>query len=649
MSPMNAPAMGLSGITISDAARSIVEEGISILGGSPSQAVALARQAADIAARDGDDLTLARAHLLCGMGLRRLGDLVTAHELLDTAESIFQSIGDTYYLPSLWQARAAIFNAAGKLEESLTLLARALPMARAASDIVTVQRILTTWAVTMIRQGNYAEAMQSLEEALRSLDENPSPGLKTVVLNAIGSIYQRSNNFERALDFFQQALAIAREIGNLGGNESRNHCSSLICIADTLLYLKRYAEIPPYLDEALAMSRTHELLDVQASVMKGFGDREFALGLFADAIPHFTSAKELLEATGNRMILMNVLHELSSCYAQLQRYDEARDILVNALSIAKAVQSPQLEYTTHRRLAELYFMTNDSLKAAEHYRTALETHERLFSESNQKVLRDTEKRIAIETARRETQMIEQHAAEIGRSRDALKSLNDRQVEILHIVSHDMRNPLGAIVGMAGELSREGTLTLEDARVIAHMIESSGQKLVLLTDQLLLAAQLETGAAHFERSEASLEDVVDRSLKLIRPHAVTKQVTLESTNEGSSGKIQMDVEVVSHILNNLLSNAVKFTESGGTIDVGYLVDDSHLVLSVRDSGIGIPAPLIQTLFDPFNPDKRPGTRNEKGTGLGLPLVKRLVDMEGGSISVVSTVDRGTEIVVKLPLE
>jgi two-component system cell cycle sensor histidine kinase PleC len=212
----------------------------------------------------------------------------------------------------------------------------------------------------------------------------------------------------------------------------------------------------------------------------------------------------------------------------------------------------------------------------------------------------------------------------------------------------MRNPLGAIVGMAGELAHNEDLSLSDARLIGHVIHESGDKLILLTDQLLLAAQLETGAIVPDRSWVQASEVVSQSLKLIRPLATTKQIELTYGYEGTSDRILLDVEKVSHMLNNLLSNAVKFTDPGGAVSLRCSCDGKTITFCIKDNGIGIPEALIPTLFDQFNADRRRGTRNEKGTGLGLPLVKQLVEMEGGTMQVTSSPGEGTEISIKLPL-
>jgi signal transduction histidine kinase len=350
------------------------------------------------------------------------------------------------------------------------------------------------------------------------------------------------------------------------------------------------------------------------------------------------------------MIMITVLNQLADCYMKVSDYALAEQTLEHVLALQGPNSSPEHEFITHQALADLYEQKGDHASATKHYKLAIASHRRLFSEANQRVLRETEKRAEVESALREKDLMKAHAEEMSKSRDALKALNERQIEILRIVSHDMRNPLGAIVGMAGELSRDDSVSLADARVIAHVIEGSAQKLVALTDELLLAAQLETGALRPKHSPVSIDELVLRSIDLIRPQAANKGIQLTTRARADQHTIAaLDIEIVSHVLNNLLSNAVKFTAAGGNVAVDVGTDAENCTIRVTDTGIGIPETLMPSLFDPFNPARRPGTENEKGTGLGLPLVKQLIDLEGGSIKVASGSPRGTTVTVTLPLK
>jgi tetratricopeptide (TPR) repeat protein len=364
----------------------LLESAEQILPDNPAEAVARARQAADRAITDNDRIALGRAHLVYGQGLRRLGDLVSAQSVLREAEATLQDAGEKFYLTRVWQAQAAIYNAAGKLDEAIERLAWALPLARHNGDVWTYQRVLTTWSVAAMRKGDYTTAIERLQEAQRSLELHPDAGLQTVVFNALGSIYQRTRNFETALQYFEQSLEISRKLRVDGKKESRNHAASLICISDTLITLGRTGESAPYLDEALEIAREHELLDVQASVLKAYGDRAMAEQLYEAAIRHYVEAHDLLEATGNGMIRITVLNQLGDAYLQSGDMEMAEKTLLEAVEFERTVASPEHEHSTHQLLATLYEKQNDFARATRHYKLALEHHHRLFSQQNQRAL-----------------------------------------------------------------------------------------------------------------------------------------------------------------------------------------------------------------------------------------------------------------------
>ena len=629
-------------------ASSILDEGFRSISTGPAHAITLAREALDRSEETGDKRSIARAHFLLASGLRRTGDVINALDVLTRTEELCDDLGDRTMLGQVLQQRAGILTTQGRPDEAAEALTRAQAIATSVGDTETLNRIYTTWALVYMRMDRYAEAIEMLHDASKLFSESPDPQQELVVVNLFASVYQRSRNHELAIDYLERALRIARDLEASGQAQPRLHCSALICLIDSLKDLGRFPEMLAPLEETRALAEKYDLVDVQASVGRGFGDHDMMEKRFHEAIVHYLHAKELLEATGNRMILMTVLHSLGECSIRIGDYSRATEYLNEALKASRSAGNLEKEFTSHKLLSELFTAQNDMERANQALRSALDSHEQLFNESNQRALRETEKRIVEEAARREHVRMRTQADELTASHNALQSLNDYQTEILHIVSHDMRNPLSAIYGMAAELAMDDSLSTEDARNIGKIIHDSSQKLISLTDQLLLAAQLEIGSLRSERSDVHASDIIQECLRLIRPQAIKKQVTVSASCQCHGKLVSLDVERFSHIVNNLLSNAVKFTNAGGSVRINCSITDHTLLLSVKDSGIGIPDELLASLFDQFNHDRRPGTSDEKGSGLGLPLVKKLVELEGGRITVRSSENQGTEFEAAIPV-
>lgn len=235
-------------------------------------------------------------------------------------------------------------------------------------------------------------------------------------------------------------------------------------------------------------------------------------------------------------------------------------------------------------------------------------------------------------------------------------------EFLANMSHELRTPLNAILGMSEGLRAEifGSLSERQHNAVA-MIERSGQHLLDLINDILDLAKIEAGKLDLERSLTSVEYLCESSLEFVRQQAFQKQIQIQTQIQPNITKVFVDERRMCQVLINLLSNAVKFTPEGGTVTLSAKretialnnqASEQSTVLdavsfSVSDTGIGIAAEDTCKLFQSFVQIDSKLNRQQAGTGLGLALVKRIVDMHGGQISVTSKVDQGSCFTVYVP--
>ena len=252
-----------------------------------------------------------------------------------------------------------------------------------------------------------------------------------------------------------------------------------------------------------------------------------------------------------------------------------------------------------------------------------------------------------EVARR-TQALVELNERLQSSNEQLKRANRLKSEFLANMSHELRTPLNAIIGFS-ELLEEGSFGAlsEDQTGFVRDIHSSGRHLLGLINAILDLSKIEAGRMAFHREECNLAELFRDTLTVVRPLALKKQLQLESETDPAATYVLADPGKLKQIMYNLLSNAVKFTPEGGKIRVEAQALAADLVVCVSDTGIGIAQEDAAHVFDEFYQVDGSYTRRHEGTGLGLALVKSLVDMHGGRVEVQSAPGEGSRFSITLP--
>ncbi len=221
---------------------------------------------------------------------------------------------------------------------------------------------------------------------------------------------------------------------------------------------------------------------------------------------------------------------------------------------------------------------------------------------------------------------------------------------LATMSHELRTPLNAILGfsevMKGELF--GTHANPTYRDYSNDIHSSGQHLLMLINEILDLSRVEAGRYELREESVALADIADDCKHLLAIRASKRNIRLTDFVEPNLPRIWADERAIRQIVLNLLSNAIKFTPQGGTvtIKVGWTSQGGQYV-SIRDTGPGIPESEIPTVMSSFGRGTLAQKNADEGSGLGLPIVKGLIELHGGVFTLTSKVREGTEVVMILP--
>lgn len=258
-----------------------------------------------------------------------------------------------------------------------------------------------------------------------------------------------------------------------------------------------------------------------------------------------------------------------------------------------------------------------------------------------KIARDVTSRKEFE-AERETLLESERAA-----RSQAERASRLKDEFLATLSHELRTPLNAIYGWSQLLTADSSRA--DLTQGLDAIQRNARAQAQLIEDLLDMSRIISGKVRLNVQPTDLADVIQSALESVRPAAEAKEITVRKVLDPRTGQVSGDQTRLQQIVWNLLTNAIKFTPKGGKVDVILARVNSHLEITVHDSGIGIEPEFLPIIFERFRQVDSSTTRSHGGLGLGLSIVKQLVELHGGTIRAESAgEDQGATFIVALPL-
>jgi signal transduction histidine kinase/CheY-like chemotaxis protein len=241
------------------------------------------------------------------------------------------------------------------------------------------------------------------------------------------------------------------------------------------------------------------------------------------------------------------------------------------------------------------------------------------------------------------QLARQHAAE-----QALVDADRRKDEFLATLAHELRNPLAPIRTAMHVLARVPPDAPQATR-LREMMERQIEQLVKLIDELLDVSRIATGKVLLQRERVDLRSVLDSALEASRPQVDASNHDMRVSCSAAPIWVVGDPSRLAQVISNLINNAAKYTPARGRIDVALEEADQQAIVRVTDNGAGIPVDMLDRVFDMFTQVNRTLDRAQGGLGIGLSLVRRLVDLHGGSVSAASPgLDKGSTFTIRLPM-
>jgi len=233
----------------------------------------------------------------------------------------------------------------------------------------------------------------------------------------------------------------------------------------------------------------------------------------------------------------------------------------------------------------------------------------------------------------------------------MEEANQQKSEYIANMSHELRTPLNVLLGSIQlfDLYANNETKLEKEKLNKHIknMKRNCLRLLRLVNNLVDSTKIDAGFFDYTPGNYDIVKTIEEITKSVSEYAKQNKIKLTFNTTIKEKKIACDIDMIERIMLNLLSNAIKFTKDDGLIKVSIREETGKVVISVKDTGIGIPLEMQKIIFERYKRSSKLMARNHEGSGIGLSLTKSFVELHGGEISVISECDKGSEFIVKLP--
>jgi len=586
---------------------------------------------------------------------------------------------------------AKILFTARNFTDAIKWYEKAIPYYQRINDTTSMTNCYSYIGISNFNLSKNKEAISAYLEGLK-LSKN-DPDYSAELLANIGLTHDVMDNFNEAISYYKQALAINQSIRDTGSmaidydylgityNRMKKPDSSLVNYNKALELFRKLKKEDRY---AVSLTNT-------AWVLQNYPDS------LEKAKSYFNMAWKTFQEIGWTHYEPDINHGIA-CILKLEgKYDDAIALLKKSISQANRLKREfLLKKQIYQALAEayqkkgdykqaleshiLYTQYNDSAVQKEKFEQISRLEKQYETEKKQNEiirLQSREELMNVELSKNKqlkilgfvtacmmlvfvmyvltryydkiktNTLLENKNRKIEQSENELRRLNAAKNKFFSIIAHDLKNPFHTVLGYSQLLSRNyDTFTEIERRKFATEINQSTGNIFRLLQNLLEWARSQTGRLVFLPREIDFSYILKNALSVLRPLADQKHISIE-LNYDEQLSIFADPQMIETVLRNLINNAVKFTPEHGKITVSAIQTGEQVEVRISDTGIGISEEETQTLFKIDSTIKRKGTNNEDGSGLGLILCKEFIQKHNGTIGVESSTGRGSTFYFTIP--
>ncbi|MDW8436483.1 MAG: tetratricopeptide repeat-containing sensor histidine kinase [Chloroherpetonaceae bacterium] len=570
----------------------------------------------------------------------RSKDLARAEALTEEALAHALRLLHRYGVASAFRNKGIFAYQRGNYDEALKFLGEASNWFQKIPDVRGHASVLNNKGLTYWKLGEHGKAMECYMSALAINLQMKDKVNQCGTLINIGGLYQTMGNLEQAKDFYSQALdiAIACELYYEWGTVLSN-------IGAIHYYNNEKDKALDYFLKSLEIrEKTNQEREISVSLLNA-GAAYFDLGETEKGLAMMRKSLERRRAMNDKYGEAHVLQAIGHCFFARKDFAQAVEYLLQSLVIIQDIKAKALEKQTRELLALSYKELGD-------YRNAYEQHVRFHDIEKELLLEQSEEktkrlmiRYELDKSQREAELYRLKNEDLVRLNAELQQANQLKTELLSIAAHDLKNPLQTIMGFADLICEEAKQN-ESVFKKAASIRRASQKMLGLIQDLLQTAAIESGKLELRKRKADLGALVQTISENFSLMAENKRQKLDIAVE-SDCVVDIDVERMKEVIENLVGNAIKYSPPDKTIWIEVKRVQGKARFSVRDEGQGLTEDDMKKLFGKFQRLSAKPTGGESSTGLGLSIVKRLVEMHGGKVWAESEgKDKGATFIVEL---
>jgi len=599
----------------------------------------------------------------------------------------------TYYKALIYAKKNDYINAMDGYNKAKTLFNKL-------KDTLHVAKVNNSIGLIEMERGNFSKGLQYSLSAIRELESRGLSHELRDVYVSLGQTYYKLNDVDKAIEYNLKALDTQEQM-----NDSEGVNNSSLLLAELYSKMKEHRKAIQFYEKVLNSSKG-KIDSIRSNVLPKLGGEYLAFNDFDSAAKYLIQGLKLNRRNNNKADLVTTLNNLGQLNLSKGNLRTAAKQLYEAGTIAKKLNNADelLKYyglmktldSTSKRFDRAfvwqrrYYNLKDSIDKSKiqtpQKTNAVEATDLSLNFDNKTIKTEAEPNNTVSTkyedklkkfkfffytllgilaivciflvlaylkqnnSLKSVQDLEEQNLKIQLQNEAyieqtkhLESINNVKDKLFSIVSHDLKDSLSSINGFI-DLLRDGSLSREEFDNLIPELSENANNASLLLFNLLNWSKSQMQSLKPSPSLFDIQEVFEEKIKLVDQRLESKGIEL--VDHSLRDFAYADRSMIEIVIQNLLANALKFSRKGDTITVSNHISNGSCIISVADTGVGIPSHNLEKLFK-NNTYTTMGTNNEKGTGLGLSICKELVELNGGKIWVESTVNTGSTFYIQLP--